>query len=196
MRGYIYIIKNKSNNKVYVGQTRTSVEQRFKEHLRHAKTQQYPINRAIYKYGFDNFDIRVTCECDLDILDQMEQLFISMYNSTKKEFGYNVSIGGKTPQFEKANIDERKVIEMYKSNHYSLAQIGEVFNVSRYIITTILKNNNITLSHKSEHTAFYNKITRDELISLLQTHKSLRKAAKSINVDYCTFRTACKKHRI
>lgn len=37
MKGFIYIIKNTINNKVYIGQTRTSVNQRWSEHLRHAK---------------------------------------------------------------------------------------------------------------------------------------------------------------
>lgn len=39
--GYIYIIKNKINEKVYIGQTLRSVEERFKQHMKpsnHKKT--------------------------------------------------------------------------------------------------------------------------------------------------------------
>lgn len=34
---YIYIIKNKINNKVYIGQTRKTIKERFTGHLRMAK---------------------------------------------------------------------------------------------------------------------------------------------------------------
>ena len=47
MRGFIYIIRNTANSKVYIGQTRTSVEQRWKEHLRHARYEDQVINRAM-----------------------------------------------------------------------------------------------------------------------------------------------------
>lgn len=49
MNGFIYIIKNTINSKVYIGQTRTSVEQRWREHLRHAQYGDQVINRAMKK---------------------------------------------------------------------------------------------------------------------------------------------------
>jgi len=33
--GYIYIIKNDINDKIYIGQTSRSIEVRWKEHVRH-----------------------------------------------------------------------------------------------------------------------------------------------------------------
>lgn len=35
--GYIYIIKNTVNNKVYIGQTRRTIQLRFNEHLNLSK---------------------------------------------------------------------------------------------------------------------------------------------------------------
>lgn len=59
MNGFIYIIRNTINNKIYIGQTRTSVEQRWKEHLRHAQYGKQIINRAMKKYGVDKFYIEM-----------------------------------------------------------------------------------------------------------------------------------------
>lgn len=54
--GCIYIIKNKINNKVYIGQTMQSVEERYKQHLKSCRCKQhYKIYRAMNKYGVDNF---------------------------------------------------------------------------------------------------------------------------------------------
>lgn len=57
MNGFIYIIRNTVNSKVYIGQTKTSVEQRWQEHLRHAKYGTQIINRAMRKHGVEKFTI-------------------------------------------------------------------------------------------------------------------------------------------
>ena len=45
--GYIYIIKNYKNNKVYIGQTTQDVEKRFKQHLKCSKSNK---NQLIYRF--------------------------------------------------------------------------------------------------------------------------------------------------
>ena len=80
MNGFIYIIRNTINNKVYIGQTRVSVEQRWKEHLRHAQYGEQVINRAMKKYGVNKFYIETLEICNLDILDYREMYYIE-YNS-------------------------------------------------------------------------------------------------------------------
>lgn len=47
MKGFIYIIKNTINKKVYIGQTRVSVDIRWKEHLRHAACKVNKLNPKI-----------------------------------------------------------------------------------------------------------------------------------------------------
>lgn len=54
----IYIIKNTINNKVYIGQTSQSVDERFREHMKPStikKRGNYKIYNAIEKYGKENF---------------------------------------------------------------------------------------------------------------------------------------------
>jgi len=62
--GFIYIIKNTINSKVYVGQTTVDLNTRWKEHLRHAKPKaEQVISRAINKYGRENFHMELLEQC-------------------------------------------------------------------------------------------------------------------------------------
>lgn len=57
---YVYKIINDLNNKIYIGQTSFSVEERFKQHLRDAKKDKVknrPLYSAIRKYGPIHFHI-------------------------------------------------------------------------------------------------------------------------------------------
>lgn len=87
--GYIYIIKNDINDKVYVGQTSRNIEVRWKEHVRH--TDQI-IDKAIHKYGFEHFWFEQVEECKDEDLDSHEQYWIMYYNSFQD--GYNITTGG------------------------------------------------------------------------------------------------------
>lgn len=56
--GYIYKITNLSNQKLYIGQTKKTINERFQNHLKLAKRH---VNRCLYdamnKYGYNNFII-------------------------------------------------------------------------------------------------------------------------------------------
>ena len=101
--GYIYKISNTVNNKLYIGQTVKTIQTRFREHIRSARTntnQTMIIPKAIKKYGEDNFSIS---EIEKIIEDSKEELFnklnereifyISLYNTVRPN-GYNVTSGG------------------------------------------------------------------------------------------------------
>lgn len=88
--GKIYLIRNTINNKVYVGQTKLTLEQRFKEHQQHSKKT--AISHAIQKYGKENFIIELLEECNITNLDKKETFYIKKYNSYEQ--GYNNTIGG------------------------------------------------------------------------------------------------------
>jgi len=88
--GKIYLITNTINNKVYIGQTKLTLEQRFKEHQRPSKKMS--VSKAIQKYGRENFIIELLEECDVHNLDERETFYIKKYNSYEE--GYNNTIGG------------------------------------------------------------------------------------------------------
>lgn len=74
--GYIYKITNTINNKVYVGQTTRTLEDRFKEHLRNcnAKSKQtVHLYSAMKTHGKENFSISLLDEAlTLEELNQKE----------------------------------------------------------------------------------------------------------------------------
>ena len=191
MNGFIYIIKNTVNSKVYIGQTKTSVDQRWTEHLRHAQYGDQVINRAMKKYGVDKFYIETLEICDVSILDEREIYYIDLYDSTDKSKGYNVSIGGNTPRFKRKALSISDLIDLYVNKEFTLEEIASKFEVSRYIISTELRNAGITIRDRHDSASRYNKIPKETLENALKIGKSLRGSAKVLNIPYSTFKRAC-----
>ena len=191
MNGFIYIIRNTINNKVYIGQTRISVEQRWKEHLRHAQYGKQIINRAMKKYGVDKFYIEMLETCVLEDLDCREMYYIELYNSTDKSKGYNVSMGGNTPRFKRKILSISDLINLYINKKFTLEEIAKKFKVSRYIICTELKNAGVIIRDRHESNAKFNNISKEILLKCLLKGRTLRGAAKLANIPYSTFRKAC-----
>ena len=86
----IYKITNLINGKIYIGQTKFTVEKRFKEH---AKADS-PLGHAIRKYGKKNFKAEVieTCQTFTE-LNEREIFWIKELNC-KVPNGYNIADGG------------------------------------------------------------------------------------------------------
>lgn len=94
--GVIYKITSPSG-KVYIGQTIGSKEKRWKEHLEDAhrtyKDHCKVLNKAIRKYGDDNFKVELVEECLDEELDDKEAEYITQYNSQVPN-GMNIKLGG------------------------------------------------------------------------------------------------------
>ena len=80
-KGSIYVIKNKINEKVYVGQTIQSVHERFMQHKRPSKGKlDYKIYKAFRKYGIENFYVETLEEnIYIENLDEKEIYYIELY---------------------------------------------------------------------------------------------------------------------
>lgn len=191
MNGFIYIIRNTINNKVYIGQTRTSVPQRWAEHLRHARYGEQVINRAMRKYGVDKFYIETLEICDIKYLDEREIYYIDLYNSTDKSRGYNVSIGGSTPRFKRKVLSISDLVHFYVDENFTLEEIANKFKVSRYIISTELKNAGVTIRDRHKSAERVSKIKVEVIKEAIKNTTSLRQAAKYAGIKYSTFRSAC-----
>lgn len=191
MKGFIYIIKNTINNKVYIGQTKVSVEIRWKEHLRHAAYGDQVINRAMKKHGKENFFIEVLEECKIEDLDNREIYYISNFDSTNKSKGYNVSIGGLTPRNERPYLDEDTIIDLYKNQQIPIHKISKIVGVSNYFVKMVLSNHNVEIRDKHEAACKVNKLQKEIILTALKTGKSLRACAKDLNMPYSRFRKAC-----
>lgn len=93
--GLIYLITNRCNGKVYIGQTIRTLKERWYEHCNDGRRTFY---RAIKKYGKENFTIEQIDSAETQQeLDVKEGYWIAFYNSTDKSKGYNLSSGGEHP---------------------------------------------------------------------------------------------------
>ena len=81
----IYKITNQVNQKVYIGQS-INIENRWKEHLQKCNSiddenYNYPLYKAIRKYGLESFKFEILEECSQENLGQKEIEYISLYES-------------------------------------------------------------------------------------------------------------------
>lgn len=110
---HIYIIKNKKNDKCYIGQTKYSLNYRFKKHKEKSRRYKSALYRAFDKYGIDNFYIESLLQGDFsqDELNKLEIAFIKKYK-TLSPFGYNLEIGGNNSPMSKET--KLKLSEIHK----------------------------------------------------------------------------------
>lgn len=97
MKAKIYIIKNTVTDKVYVGQTTKTLEERFLKHIQDASVPsklKRPLYMAMQKYGSSNFFIELLEECDFSHSDEREQYWIKRYDAFGAG-GYNATVGGR-----------------------------------------------------------------------------------------------------
>lgn len=102
LKNVIYKFTNLINGKVYIGQTRKMLRERLSGHIYEMKNNPNYFHKALLKYGLSNFDISVIeiCENPED-LDGLEVYWISYYNATNRENGYNLTKGGSGIRYQK-----------------------------------------------------------------------------------------------
>jgi len=92
MTAGVYIIRNKTNGKVYVGSA-TQVVKRLNRHHSDLVRGKHPneyLQRACNKYGVEQFSFEVLMLCKPEERLQLEQSYIDSFRSTQEEFGYNL----------------------------------------------------------------------------------------------------------
>lgn len=103
----IYMHKNKINGKVYIGQTCQTLANRWGSDGRRYKGQIF--YNAIQKYGWDNFEHIILKEgLTQEEANQQEIYYIQLYQSTNKNFGYNVTKGGNSNTLSDKQKEQRR----------------------------------------------------------------------------------------
>jgi group I intron endonuclease len=127
----IYQIRNKINDKKYIGMTTRDLNIRKKEHQKvyndpESRMYNFKIYNAMRKYGFDNFEFSILEECDKAILEEREKYYIELYNTRKN--GYNEALGG----FGKTLLTDKQISasKTLYDNGWLLQDIAEVFKSS------------------------------------------------------------------
>lgn len=130
MTGYIYLIRNKTNGKLYIGQTIGNVRQRWAMHS-NPKNKNL-IARAIQKYGKRSFDFSIVETISdqnkdslLDKLNMLEKSYIQSWNCLVPN-GYNILIGGKNAA--KSESVKLKISKSLKGNPALRSNLGKKFS--------------------------------------------------------------------
>lgn len=93
----IYIIKNKINNKCYIGKSKNVKNRLQYGHLRLLNNNKHYNEYLQYswnKYGSINFEFNIIEECEEKELNEKEKYWIKYYKSNNREYGYNLTSGG------------------------------------------------------------------------------------------------------
>lgn len=140
----IYKITNLINNKSYIGQS-VDINKRWRSEIQNAfnsntNSYDYPLSRAIRKYGLDNFSFEIIERCERKQLNEREKYWIAYYDTYYN--GYNQTLGGDTVLHMCKLTPEQalEIIEILAKdskgevNHKKLASM---YNVSRDTIQGI-----------------------------------------------------------
>lgn len=113
--GVIYLIWNTVNGKRYVGQTTQPLEARMTQH----KSDDLYVDRAIKKYGIENFRYGVikTCYSKAE-RDYWERYYIVVLKS-KAPYGYNLTDGGEGGTgYTQETLDRMSEAQRGEKNHF------------------------------------------------------------------------------
>jgi group I intron endonuclease len=115
---FIYKIENKTNGKIYIGQTIQSINIRFKGHIKSSKKNNNKsiLYKAMRKYDIQSFEISVVDTADTkEVLNKKEIYWIEYYDCMNPN-GYNLTRGGTGGDLSKFHTyrlwtdEEKKII--------------------------------------------------------------------------------------
>lgn len=132
MQNYkIYKHTNTINQKVYIGQTCTSLRDRFgKDGIGYKGCKIF--YNAIQKYGWDNFQHEILEEniANCELANEREKYYISLYQSTNPEYGYNIQAGGHTQSLLSVKVYQYTINGEYVGCFNSMADAMRQYNIS------------------------------------------------------------------
>lgn len=192
MFGIIYVITNNINNKVYVGQTWQSMNNRFSQHKRDGKCLK--LHRAFEKYGKNNFKISLcTIAHSQEVLDYWECFFIKKYDSIKN--GYNIREGGSKGKL--SPISKRKISKALQGNTNSKDRKLSTIHKNR--ISKSNKGKKLTKTHRENLSKSHFKIPKEDqkkICDLFINNHSCADLAKKFNCTDGCIRNILKRHNV
>lgn len=198
MKGCIYIIRNKINDKIYIGQTIQNVSTRFRQHLKAAKSgsSQY-LHKAMRRYGFENFFIE-TLEDNVDeqLLNQKEEFYISGYNSYGS--GYNMNPGGQKWKRKPMDLNIEEIKYLYYHKNMSAREIASELGTNNMTVLNHMKKNSLKRRKSSCSLPDKTSQVSKELLEELYVNKGItrKEIAEFFNVSEKTIQRAIKRYSI
>lgn len=132
--GYIYKIVNDVNDKVYIGQTISTIAERWHGHMSAAlneKRCKSALYNAMRKYGREKFYIHEIINISyptkdelIENLNKLEQDYILQYKSLTSQNGYNVELGGNNKKVAGRKVNKYDVDLNYICSYESCEEAG------------------------------------------------------------------------
>lgn len=174
----IYGIKNKINEKVYVGQTSERFLRRFWHHqwkLKNNSHDNIHLQSAWNKYGEENFEYFVIeIVDDPNLLDELEMKYIAFYKNIDKS--YNILSGGGGRRGVPMSDNAKKLIGKKNRDH----MLGKKHSD--------LTKQKMSMSRTGQHVDRKTDILNNELVikikKLLISGVTASEIAKTLNIDY------------
>ena len=188
MKGIIYKITNNINNKVYIGQTRYTLEFRWRQHW-NKKDNTY-FHNALHKYGKDAFTIEILEECDYKDLNSKEIFYIAKYDSFNN--GYNLTLGGDGNKRLLLDDKYNEIKELYLSG-FSSNKIAILYEVDKGTIVKILKSLGIKIRNNQLK---INNQEFQEIVNAYNSGQSLKSLAKNYDCSAAGLREFLKKRGV
>ena len=105
----VYLLRNKVNDKCYVGKTTKTLKARWRQHKTEARIGRYdwPLYREIRDFGDENFSVELLGKANSNRrLSQMERKFIRQFNTVAD--GYNHTCSSFGGRIHKDRCSEKK----------------------------------------------------------------------------------------
>ena len=131
---YIYVLRNKANRKLYVGQTAQSISKRMSNHC-YANTK---IGTAFRKYGPDGFD-RFSFIVPNELADDFEQGMIQRLDTIRN--GYNLTEGGHVFKMSQESIEKIRIFHLgpgnpFRGKHHSVEAKSKISETLKALYRT------------------------------------------------------------
>lgn len=159
----IYLLTNKINGKVYVGQTWQKLQYRFGNNGQGYVECTY-LNNAIKKYGWEVFKHQILCTTtSQEEANEKEDFFIKLFDSRNSNFGYNIKEGGSNGKLSKETKQKLSIIFKGENNPF----FGKSHNNEiKSIISDTAKQNHILglYDNKSENQKRFSDKEEKEIV--------------------------------
>ena len=191
MNGFIYKITNDVNDKVYIGKTLSSIEQRFKKHKSDSEkraAEHRPLYSAMRKYGVNHFFIEKIEEVPIENLSEREIYWINTLNSYHN--GYNATLGGDGKQL----YDYDAIVKGFLSGKL-IKELAEEFECCEDTISSALKLANIDSTANGRKSCYKRLVAKSLTGEIIKDFSSRVEAVKwlqsegftkSTNIDNIT----------
>ena len=194
--GKVYIIRNRINNKIYIGKTIQNIKDRWYKHL-DKWSNCTKLKSAMDELGRNNFYIEILEDnIPYSSLDEKEKYYIELYDSISN--GYNIKYCNsnfKGRPFHKISDEIKRRVKEDYINGISPCDIAKHFKLGLTSIYNILSEASIPKKYNKGGFSTKSKIDLDKLIKLKKLGYGTTYIANYFNVALSSVKRYVNRHK-